>query len=175
MTWRRPAWLTMNVWTVTFGIATLALTGLGIYINYLGTHSSAKQAPTGYSITVPGDAERIGLCLHSVRGAGQVPKDGSLWLVVHGVGNRGYYLSRQVQPDASGDGWAIGSLQVGNTATAEGQQYELILWRLDSRVTDVVNHVFTTEGLPVFVGPPQGVTTVAHTTVVRTTDKHPCS
>lgn len=158
-----------------YGLATLALTGGGIYATYLATHSSPKNATSTYSITVPGDADRIGLCIHSVKGAGQLPKDGSLWLVVHGVGNRGYYLSRQVQPDASGDGWAVGSLQVGNAASPEGQQYELILWRLDPRVTNVVNHVFTGEGLPVFTGPPQGVTAVAHTTVVRTADKHPCS
>lgn len=172
MAWRRPAWLTMNVWTVTSGIATLALTGLGIY---LAVPASPKPTSTGYAITNPGEAERTGLCLHSVKGAGQVPKEGALWLVVHGVGNRGYYLSRQVQPDASGNGWAVGSFQVGNAASSEGQQYELILWRLDSRMTDVVNHVFTAEGLPVFVGPPQGATTVAHTTVVRTADKRPCS
>jgi hypothetical protein len=41
-------------------------------------------------------------------------------------------------------------------------------------VTDVVNHVFTAEGLPVFVGPPQGVTILARKTVVRTADKRPC-
>ncbi|TLS46905.1 hypothetical protein FE633_07415 [Streptomyces montanus] len=172
MAWQRPAWLTMNVWTVTSGIAALALSGLGIY---LMVPASPTQASTGYSITTPGEADRIGLCLHSVKGAGQVPKEGALWLVVHGVGNRGYYLSRQVQPDASGNGWAVGSLQVGNAASPEGQQYELILWRLDPKVTDVVDHVFTAEGMPVFVGPPEGATKVAHTTVVRTADKRPCS
>ncbi|MGY4978037.1 hypothetical protein ACWCYL_12860 [Streptomyces sp. 900105755] len=162
----------MNVWTVTSGIATLALSGVGIYF---AVPASPKPTSTGYTITTPGEADQIGLCLHSVKGVGQVPKDGSLWLVVHGVGNRGYYLSRQVQPDTSGNGWTVGSLQVGNAASPEGQQYELILWRLDERVTDVVNHVFTAEGLPVFVGSPQGVTAVAHATVVRTADKRPCS
>ncbi|MFF9122418.1 hypothetical protein ACF09J_03795 [Streptomyces sp. NPDC014889] len=164
--------MTMNVWTVTSGIAALTLSGLGIY---LAVPASPKETSTGYSITTPGEADRIGLCLRSVKGAGHVPKEGTLWLVVHGIGNRGYYLSRQVQPDASGSGWIVGSLQVGGATSPEGQQYELLLWRLDPRVTDVVNHVFTAEGMPVFVGPPQGVVTVAHTTVARTADKRPCS
>ncbi|WP_071659370.1 hypothetical protein [Streptomyces humi] len=169
--WHRPTWLTMNVWTVTSGIVGLALSGLG---TYLMVPASSTQASTGYAITTPSEADRIGLCLHSVKGAGQVPKEGALWLVVHGVGNRGYYLSRQVQPDTSGNGWGVGSLQVGNAASPEGQQYDLILWRLDPRLTDVVDHVFTAEGMPVFVGPPEEATTVAHTTVVRTADRHPC-
>lgn len=171
MAWQRPAWLTMNAWTVTYGIATLAVTGLGIYLT---VPASPKQVSTGYTITMPSEADRVGLCLPSVKGTGPVPRDGALWLVVHGVGNRGYYLSRRVQPDASGNGWVVGSLQVGNADSPEGQQYELILWRLDPRVADVVDHVFTPEGLPVFVGPPQGATAVAHTTIVRTADKRPC-
>lgn len=171
MAWRRPAWLTMNVWTVTSGIIMMALAILGIYLTF---PASPTQTSTGYSITTPDEADHVGLCLTSVRGTGQVSKAGALWLVLHGVGNRGYYLSRQVQPDASGTGWVAGSLQVGSAASPVGQQYELILWHLDSQVADVVDHVFTPEGLPVFVGPPEGVTAVAHTTVVRTADKRPC-
>ncbi|MFD8931108.1 hypothetical protein [Streptomyces mirabilis] len=171
MAWRRPAWLTMNVWTVTSGIITLILTGLGIY---LAVPASPRQTSMEYTITAPGEADRVGLCLPTVKGTGQVPKEGSLWLVVHGVTNRGYYLSRQVQSDTSGNGWVVGSLQVGNAATPGGQQYELILWRLDPPVTDVVKHVISEEGLPVFDGPPPGVTTVAHTTVARSADKRTC-
>jgi hypothetical protein len=161
----------MNVWTVTSGIIMMILAGLGVY---LAIPASSAPTPTEHTITAPGDADKVGLCLPAVKGTGQIPRNGSLWLVVHRVGNRGYYLARQVEPDASGTGWVAGSIQIGNSDSREGQQYELILWSLDAKVTDIVNHVFTAEGLPVFVGPPQGVTTMAHTTVLRTADKQAC-
>jgi hypothetical protein len=96
----------MNVWTVTSGIIMMILAVLGIY---LAIPASSRPASTDYTITTPGDADQVGLCLPSVKGTGPIPKEGSLWLVVHGVGNRGYYLSRQLQPDTSGTGWVVGA------------------------------------------------------------------
>ncbi len=171
MAWRRPAWLTMNVWGVVSGIVMIIIALVGVYY---AMPVSSSQESTDYTITVPGDADPVGLCLQTVRGNGQVPDEGSLWLVVHRIGSRDYYLVRKVQPNSDGDGWEAGALRIGNADSPVGQQYEVILWRLDPRVTDVVSHLALTEGVPVFSGPPRGVTAVAHTTVVRTVEKRSC-
>jgi len=169
MAWQRPAWLTMNVWTVSSGIAGLTVAALGVY---LAVPATSNEARTTYTITSPGEADQVDLCLPLVKGAGQLPHEGSVWLVLHAVSGQGYYLARQIRSGTSDQDWVAGPVQVGRAVNRAGQQYELILWQLDPQLTGVVSHMLP--GMRVFDGLPPGASIAAHTTVVRTADKSAC-
>ncbi|MFE6128568.1 hypothetical protein ACFQ6Q_09890 [Streptomyces sp. NPDC056437] len=159
--------MTMNVWTVGTTIV-----GLGLAVWGILAIPTAPAAPAVENrITSPSEADRVDMCLPAMRGTGPVPDEGSLWLVVHGVGNQGYYLARQVQPGTD-EGWDIGPTQIGSKDSKEGQRYELLLWRLDPQLTGVVSHMI--KDMRVFDGLPPGASLADHKTVIRTADKNPC-
>ncbi|MFJ3909801.1 hypothetical protein [Streptomyces vinaceus] len=174
MSWQRPSWLPswigMNAWSIGSGATALVLAAIPVYFQLQGRTASATAH---YSITTPGDAESVGLCIPVVKGRGEAPRDGALWLVIHGVTNVGYYPVRQVQPPPGEEEWSISKVQVGASATQAGQRYELVLWQVDQELANVLGHI--PKEHRVFDGPPEGASVVSEpTTVVRRADTDAC-
>ncbi|WP_131815980.1 hypothetical protein [Streptomyces sp. 3213.3] len=166
-----PSWIGMNAWTIGSGTLALILTGIPVYFQI--EDRTAKATTTHYSITTPGDAENVGLCVQIIKGRGEAPQKGSVWLVVHGVTNVDYYPVRQVQPQPGEEEWSISKIQVGTSTTPAGQRYELVLWRLDQDLTDAIGHI--PKDYRVFDALPAGATVVSQpTTVVRRSDTQSC-
>lgn len=175
MAWQRPAWVPswvgMNAWTIGSGTLGLILAGTGIYIQMPDRTASAASTP--YSVTTPGEAENVGLCVPIIKGRGEAPHEGSLWLVTHGLTNVGYYPVRQVHVQPGEGDWSLGDIQVGVSRTPAGQRYELLLWHLDETLTDVIDSI--PKDHRVFDGPPRGASVVSQpTTVVRRADTRYC-
>ncbi|MBP5892547.1 hypothetical protein [Streptomyces scabiei] len=163
----------MNAWTIGSGTLALILTAVPIYFEI--EDRATKEAAGQYTITTPGVAERVGLCLEIIKGTGKVPQKGkgSVWLVVHGEINvNDYRVVRQVQQQPGEEEWSISRIQVGLPTTPEGRRYELALWRFSEELTDAISHMPAEHR--VFDVPPSGVTAVGATTVVRRPDKQPC-
>ncbi|MFJ2005604.1 hypothetical protein [Streptomyces chartreusis] len=159
----------MNAWTIGSGTLALILAAIPAYLQI--QDRTAEATPTTYSITTPGDADEVDLCVPIIRGTGEGPHEGSVWLIVHGARNVGYYAVREVDP--SSGKWSLSQIQVGSAGTTEGAHYELVLWQFDRRLTDTIKHI--PKDHRVFVSPPDGASVVSQpTTVVRRADTRPC-
>ncbi|WP_329526399.1 hypothetical protein [Streptomyces sp. NBC_01462] len=161
----------MNAWTIGSGTLALILAGAGVYLQVPNRTASATTAH--YSITTPDDAASVGLCVPVIEGTGDAPRDGSVWLVIHGVSDVGYYLVRQVELRSDGEGWTVSKVQVGSSETANEQRYQLVLWRLDEELTDAIGHI--PKDHRVFDATPTGASEVSHPlTVKRRADSRHC-
>ncbi|MFJ2966270.1 hypothetical protein ACIPIC_28695 [Streptomyces collinus] len=163
----------MNAWTIGSGTLALILAAVPAYSQI--KDRAARETTAQYSITTPGVAERVGLCLQIIKGTGKVPQKGkgSVWLVVHGEINvNDYHVVRQVQQQPGEEEWSISRIQVGLSETPEGRRYKLALWQFSEELTDAISHMPAEHR--VFDGPPSGSTVVGETTVVRRADKKPC-
>ncbi|MGY5060881.1 hypothetical protein ACWDFR_43700 [Streptomyces sp. 900105755] len=161
----------MNAWTIGSGTLALMLAAVPVYYQLEGR--TVKATTVQYSITTPGDAEEVGLCLPSIKGRGEAPSEGSLWLVVHGVSNAGYYPVRQVELRSGEEEWSVNKIQVGASKSPAGQRFELVLWQFDQDLTDALDHI--PKDYRVFDGPPKGASVVSQpTTIVRRSDTKHC-
>ncbi|MCX5247429.1 hypothetical protein OG895_19815 [Streptomyces sp. NBC_00201] len=161
----------MNAWTIGTGSLGLILAAVPVY--YLLEDQTVKATTAHYSITTPGDAEEVGLCLPSIKGRGEAPSEGSVWLVVHGASNVGYYPVRQVELRSGEEEWSVNKIQIGASKSPAGQRYELVLWQFDQDLTDALDHI--PKDHRVFDGPPKGASVVSRSaTVVRRADTKPC-
>ncbi len=166
-----PSWVGMSAWTI--GSGTLALIFAGVSTYYQMSGQTAKATTPHYSIVTPGEAESVGLCVPVIRGRGEAPQKGSLWLVVHGLANVGYYPVRQVQTRQGEEEWSVSKVQVGSAETEAGQRYELVLWQIDEDLTEAIEHIPVKHR--VFNDPPAGASVVGQpTTVVRRADTRSC-
>jgi hypothetical protein len=147
----------------------LILAGIPAYLQI--QDRTAEATPTTYSITAPGGADQVDLCVPIIKGMGEAPSEGSVWLVVHGAEDVGYYAVREVEP-SSGE-WSLAKVQVGSAETAEGARFELLLWQFDRQLTGTIEHI--PKDHRVFVSPPDGASVVSQpTTVVRRADTRHC-